>query len=40
MFDLQQIEELQGKYEGQVEQCTDLSKKLDATQVSYIHWVQ
>ncbi|KAL0410132.1 UNVERIFIED_CONTAM: Kinesin-like protein KIN-5C [Sesamum latifolium] len=27
-----QIEELQAKYSGQVEQCTDLSNKLDATQ--------
>lgn len=31
---MQQIEELQGKYNGQLQQCCALSNKLDATQVS------
>lgn len=37
MYDTQQIEEQQSKYDLQIEQCTDLSKKLDATQVSNTH---
>lgn len=37
MSALQQMEELERKYERQIEQSTDLSKKLNATQVSYIH---
>lgn len=32
----QQLEELQEKYDVQVQQCSDLSNKLDATEV-HIH---
>lgn len=42
MFELcsQQAEELQAKYNDQVRQCCALTNKLDATQVSYLHWLE
>lgn len=33
---MQQIEELQGKYNDQVQQCCALTNKLNATQVRYL----
>lgn len=37
MFTEQQVSELQEKYNAQVQQCSDLSKKLAATEVNFLN---